>query len=155
MSKLNSFRFHITTTISAYNTIHSLSANDIQKTFTNWKYSSMNCSVYYFANQLGVSHIYSTTVKMTCLKFIANRFRRRPFPFVTDLKLYGTSSVEHVFFEWTARAFHLLKYFTLHNLISQENKRNDKQNSSIIKYLHLITLVNFFVIQIHSFPIFI
>jgi hypothetical protein len=63
-----------------------------------------------------------------------------PFPFVTDLKLYGTSSFEHVFFEWTARAFLLLKYFTLHNLTSQENKRNDKQNSSIIKYLHLITL---------------
>ncbi len=77
MSKLNSFQLYITTTISTYNTIHLLSANDIQKTFTNWKYSSMNCSVYYFANQLGVSHIYSTTVKMTCLKFIANRFRRR------------------------------------------------------------------------------
>ncbi len=99
MSQLTSFTFHISTTISTYHTNQLLSANDIQKTFNDWKYSSVYCSVYYFANQLGISHIYSTTTKRTCIPFITKRFHRIPFQFVTNLKLYGTYSFEHYFFE--------------------------------------------------------
>jgi len=138
ISQLNSFTFHISTTMSTYDTNQFLSANDIQNTFNDWKYSLVHCSVYYFANQLAVSHIYSTTAKRTCIPFVTKRFHRIPFQFVTDLKLYGTYSFEHHFFEWIARTFPLLKYFTLHNLTPQENEReNDKQISS---YLHLIKL---------------
>jgi hypothetical protein len=152
LPKLTSFTFHIFTTISIYNTNYLLSADDIQKTFIDWKYSLVNCCVYYFDNRLGVSHIYSTAAKMTYIKHVANRFHGKKFRFVTDLKLYGTCSFEHSFFKQIARVFPLLKYFTLHNLMRQEKKReikiiNGKPRFPVIQYLHL-TRLNFIDIHI-------
>ncbi|CAF1140635.1 unnamed protein product [Rotaria sp. Silwood1] len=63
MPKLSSFKFHICATISTSNTNQLLSDTDIQMTFIDWKYSSVNCCVYYLSNQLGVAHIYTTIVK--------------------------------------------------------------------------------------------
>ena len=63
MPKLDSFQFYICTQISTSNTNQLLSENDIQKTFMDWKYSSVNCCVCYFSNQLVLSYIYTTTTK--------------------------------------------------------------------------------------------
>ena len=143
LPKLNSFTFHISTAVSTYGTTHLLSAKDVEMTFDGWKYSPVHCSMYYFANQLGVAYLSSTaSVKMTSLKFIANRFRRRPFQSVTDLRLYGTSAWEHDYFQWIVQAFPLLKYFTINNETPQENQRSIKtvNEKSIIEYAHLIAL---------------
>lgn len=135
MPKLNTFIFHICTSLLTYHGMQMLSTDDIQKTFIDWKYSSISCCVDYLANAVGLCHIYSTPVKINRFMYITNSFRDNHFQFVTNVLFYDTRSFEHDFFQWTSRAFPLLVKLKISNFSQQEKK--NKSSLSIIKYLRL------------------
>ncbi len=140
MSHLNTFIFHICTIMLTSKTNLFLSKNDIQNTFLNWKYSSINSCIDYYIDGYTLCHIYSTPFKMTRFIFLTNSFydSDHHLEYVIDLTLYDARPFEHDFFQWISRAFPLLKYLKINNFIPQKNKYQIE--SSKISYLYLIRL---------------
>jgi len=145
MLHLNTFTFNICSIILTSETNNFLSADVIQNTFINWKYSPVICCIDHFSNGYTYSHIYSTPFKMTRFMWLTNNFRGHHLQSVIDLTLYDKRPFEHAFFEWISKGFPLLKYLKVNNLTPQIMKCettsiNDKQISSKISYLHLFQL---------------
>jgi hypothetical protein len=117
---LNTFIFHICTIMLTSETNHFLSANDIPNTFSNWKYSPVGCNIDHFLYGHTFYHIHSIPFQMTCFMYLTNICCGHHFQFVICLMLYDTHPFEHDFFQCTSRAFPLLKYLIVSNLISQK-----------------------------------
>ncbi len=142
---LNTFIFHICTIMLTSKTNLFLSKNDIQNTFMNWKYSSVNCCIDHYIDGCNICHIYSIPFKMNRFMFLTNRFHGHHLEYVIDLTLYDARPFKHEFFQWISRAFPLLKYLKINNLTSQKNEyhiqsSDDQQIFSKISYLNLIRL---------------
>jgi hypothetical protein len=140
MLHLNTFIFHICTIMLTSKTNLFVSKNDIENTFMNWKYSSVNCCLDHYIDGYNICHIYSTPFKITRFIFLTNNFRGcdHHLEYVIDLTLYDARPFKNEFFQWISRAFPLLKYLKINNLIPQKNKYQIE--SSKISYLYLIKL---------------
>jgi hypothetical protein len=74
-----------------------------------------------------------------------------------SIRLFDERPFEHVYFNWIARAFPLLKYLTIDNMTPQEHKaeiesENGNQNPIIyFPRLMKITLINAHIDYVHQF----
>ena len=138
LSSLQTFVFDICTILPPYEAKSLLSTKDLEKTFTHWKYSQVNCSVDQYSNGLTYYHVYSIPYKMTHFMFLTNTIRNQNqyFEFVITLVLYDDRPFEHDSFEWISKAVPRLKYLTIE--ISAPQLKQKKETS--ISYNHLTRL---------------
>ncbi|CAF3502637.1 unnamed protein product, partial [Rotaria sp. Silwood2] len=157
LSQLTTFIFHIRTIMPLLYSYHHASVDDVQNTFSHWKYGQVNCHVDYFSDKAGQCHIYSVPFKIEYIYGVTNSFFGSSFHLVMDLRLFDVRPFEHVYFNWIARAFPLLKYLTIDNIIPQEHKAEiepvNVNQSSIIYFPRLmtITLTNAHIDYVHQF----
>ncbi|UJR07088.1 hypothetical protein I4U23_011376 [Adineta vaga] len=137
MLNLDQFLFDICTIMPTCKANNFLSTNDIEKTFINWKYSQVGCSIDRFSNGNTYCHIYSIPFQMTYFMYLTNSIQNHSFQFVINLTLYDTRPFEYEFFQWISKAIPLLKYLTLDNFLPQIEK---VENQLCISYNHLIRL---------------
>ena len=122
-----------------------LSANDIERTFTNIKHQQVACMVDYFDPFYMIYRVFSLPTKFNRLEHIANNIPNIVFNSVTHLKLWDKNAFKHEFFVRLARAFPFLKNLSISNIqppfwnLMNPHLR-DKDWCSIIEYPHLISL---------------
>ncbi|CAF3751273.1 unnamed protein product [Rotaria sordida] len=144
MPKLQIFIFYISTEIYTHRLIPHKSLDDIQQTFTNWKYGQTDCIL---DNVIGstITHVYSLPFTFTYLEKITNQFPTIGLNTVTHLYVYDEVSMKHEFFMRINRDCPMLKCFSLKNEMEQswncdEFKSDNNLSYSIIEYSHLISL---------------
>jgi len=142
MSNLNTFIFDICTIIPIRQTNDFLSTKDVEKTFINWKYSQVGCSIDHLSNGYTYCHIFSIPFRMTRFMYLMNniRIRNYHFQFLITLILYDTYPFEHDFFEWMSGAVPLLKYLTINNSTTQVKKH---QNQPIEGKIHISSKISY------------
>ena len=147
MPQLTKFSFNIHSSVRLHNPIDVPSDEDIQHTFTDFKYSQVTTCVNYFSELgYGQCHVYSFPFTMRCYEHLANNFPGGLFKCVREVSLYDEEPFEHEFFLRIAQAFPLMKKLTLNNCKPQKHKRcrkskDNNQHSSIIRYPHLTDLI--------------
>ncbi|CAF4647541.1 unnamed protein product [Rotaria sp. Silwood2] len=145
MRQLRAFIFYIDSLYRIVDSTVRISADDIQRTFTNIKYRQVACMVDYFNLHSMVYRIYSLPTKFNRLEGIINNIPNIVFNSVTHLKLQDEHSFKHEFFVRLARAFPFLKNLSISNIRSpfwrfDERYLRDKDWCSIIEYSHHIYL---------------
>jgi hypothetical protein len=149
MPRLHTFRFYIYTEIRFDDSVHRLSDNDIQQTFTNIGYHQVVCSVNYCRNHRAMCHVFSLPFIFNHLEKITNKFPNIIFNNVTYLMVADAIPFKYEFFIRIAKAFPLLKYFSIVNITSplwnfNSYTADNIDSRSYIEYLNLTSLdVNF------------
>lgn len=136
MSQLNTFDFYIKTNIWSFDTESRQSREDIQRTFTNWKFGEVKCYVDDFEKPFGRFDIYSVPYKFRYLCRVTNSFRGDfVFKYVIILGVCDIRPFEHDFFYWISNAFPSLRCLVVKNEQPQERKRsNEMINFPAIHY---------------------
>ena len=145
MPQLHTFSFYISTENNINHQDPHISADDIQQTLTNIRYGQTTCIVDYFNTYKVICHIFSLPFTFTSLQKIANQFPNIVFNHVTYLFVYDVVPFKHEFFIRINRAFPLLKYLSVVNIMIQSWNVNELESDnnlsySIIEYSHLISL---------------
>ncbi|CAF1599668.1 unnamed protein product [Rotaria sordida] len=145
MSQLHTFTFYISSIIPYNDSFQLLVDNDIQQTFTNIGYYQTSCTVNYYRASKAICHVFSLPFTFDRLEMITNRFPTIIFHHVTYLQVFDKVQFKYKFFIRIAKAFPLLKYFTISSgLLSliDFNKYEDDyiQSYPIIQFPHLISL---------------
>ncbi|CAF0922409.1 unnamed protein product [Rotaria sordida] len=145
MPRLYTFSFYIATDIEFDDSVHHLSDNDIQQTFTNIGYHQIACSVYYFRRKRAICHVFSLPFIFDRIEKITNKFPNVIFNHVTYLMVGDLIPFKYEFFIRIAKAFPSLKYFSIINITSPlwnfESYTADNIDScSYIEYLNLTSL---------------
>ncbi|CAF1250911.1 unnamed protein product [Rotaria sordida] len=144
MPRLNMFNFRICTEKLINDSIHHLSKDDIQRTFTNTIFQQVECIVNYFY-YIAQFHVFSLSFVFNYFNFIGNTFPTIIFNYVRILRVQDNVPFEHEFFIRIAWSFPLLQQLTVNNirpqsLFSDELNSNDNQLYSIVNYPYLISL---------------
>jgi hypothetical protein len=144
MPRLHLFNFCICTNTKTNLLVHHLSKDDIQRTLNNIKHQQMDCIVNY-QYSTAICYVFSLPFMLEILRFIGNTFPSIVFNHVRSLSVKDEVPFKHEFFNRIAWSFPLLKELCVINiepqsLISDEQKSNDNQLHSIIKYPYLISL---------------
>ncbi|CAF4549255.1 unnamed protein product, partial [Rotaria sp. Silwood1] len=145
MRQLHTFIFYIDSLNGIVDPAVRISADDIERTFTNVKYGQVACMVDYFGSNDMIYRVFSLPTKFNRLERITNNIPNIVFNSVTHLKLQDEHPFKHEFFVRLARAFPFLKILSISNLRSpfwrfDEIYLRDKDLCSIIEYSHLIFL---------------
>ncbi len=144
MPQLHKFNFYIRTKIKLNHSVHYLSSDDIQRTFTNIGYRHMGCIL----NSIGrrsICHVFSVPFAFDYLEYIGNTFPSTIFPHVIHLGVHDVVPFKHEFFARIARFFPLLKELRVINFVSPSQIRNkldsdDNQLYPVIEYPYLDSL---------------
>ncbi|CAF3331759.1 unnamed protein product [Rotaria sp. Silwood1] len=145
MPQLHAFTFYISTMIEFNDSFHLLVDNDLQQTFTNIGYYQTSSTVNYCRESKAICHVFSLPFTFNRLEMITNRFPTIIFHHVTYLQVFDKVQFKHKFFNRIAKAFSLLKYFTISSkllsLIDFNKYEYDYiQSYPIIQFSHLISL---------------
>lgn len=145
MPHLNTFLFHLCTKMKTSSMNYLLTTNDVESTFTNWKYSPVVCTVDHFSDGFTDCHIYSKPFPFNRFVCLPGSLCGQDFRFLTSLSLFDTRPFEHDFFQWISETMPLLNFLLIHNLTAQEKKCqtrsvDEKAISSGLPYLHLVRL---------------
>jgi hypothetical protein len=140
MPQLHAFIYYISTEAFSDESVHHQSHSDIQQTFNNMKYGSVECIIDNFPTNTTICHVYSLPFTFTRLEKISNRFPNIVFNSVTHLYAYDTVPMEHDFFMRISQAFPILKRFSMKNEMMQTCNHEEWKSYSIIEYSHLISL---------------
>ncbi|CAF5013446.1 unnamed protein product, partial [Rotaria sp. Silwood1] len=146
MPRLHTFTFYISTDIQFDDSVHYLSDNDIQQTFTNIGYHQIACSVNYFYRKYrAVCHVFSLPFTFNRLEKIPNKFPNIIFNTVTYLLVGDLIPFKYDFFIQIAKAFPSLKDFCIINVTSPlwnfDSYTADRIDShSYIEYPNLTSL---------------
>ncbi|CAF1172263.1 unnamed protein product [Rotaria sordida] len=145
MSQLHRFNFYISTQIPIDDSVHHLSDDNMQQTFNNIGYYQTSCIIDYYCSSNAICHVFSLPFIFNRLEMITNRIPSLIFPHVTYLQVVDTIQFNYSFFIRVSKAFTLLKYFTIINIMSplwnfEEYEADYIQSNSIIIFPHLISL---------------
>ncbi len=137
MAYLKKFLFDIRSNISLTNQIYFPTTKDIQHSFKDYQnYEIISCVDYFSEINLSLCHIYTCPYQLNTYHQITNNFPGGLFEYVQEISLFDERPFEHEFFIRLEKSFPFMKKLTLENKKAQKNK----QDSSIIKYSHLINL---------------
>ncbi len=141
MSRLTKFDFNIRTLNGINNGIPLQSTEDIQRSFTNNKYSKVICWTDKFLNGTSHCNIFSLPFTMKQLDGITNSFPGGIFPSVCYLSMLDIHPFEHEFLYFITQAFPSMTRLRLANMKPQLHKQkhwqSDDENSSIVIYPNL------------------
>jgi hypothetical protein len=140
MPQLHAFNFYISTEVYIKSSIHRMSNNDIEQTFTNIRYGETTCIIDYFGACGTTCHVYSLPFTFTRLGNITTHFPFIVFDTVTHLCAYNLIPFNHEFFMRINQAFPLLKCFSIKNDRIQDKNCDDNPSYSVIEFSHLISL---------------
>ncbi len=145
MPRLHTFVFYISTENNIDASVHRLSVDDIQRTFTNIKYGQTASIVHYLENYKAMYHVFSLPFIFTRLENIGNQFPNIVFDNVTHLSVIDMAPFKHEFFMRIGRMFPLLRCFCVNNVMPQSwtdggFRPNHSTTYSVIEYPHLTTL---------------
>jgi len=145
MPRLHTFSFYIESEIRFDNSVHHLSDNDIQQTFTNIGYHQIACSVNYCRNRTAICHVLSLPFIFNRLENITNKFPNIIFSDVTYLIVLDSIPFNNEFFIRIAKAFPSLKDFSIINITSplwdiDSDTADNIDSRSYIEYLNLTSL---------------
>jgi hypothetical protein len=145
MPRLHTFSFYIESEIRFDNSVHHLSDNDIQQTFTNIGYHQIACNVHYCRNRRAICQLFSLPFIFNRLERITNKFPNIIFNNVTYLKALDVIPFKYEFFIRIAKAFPSLKHFSIINPFSPlwdiDSDTDDNIDSHpYIEYLNLTSL---------------
>ncbi|CAF3991735.1 unnamed protein product [Rotaria sp. Silwood1] len=145
MPRLHKFSFHIYTEIQFDDSVHHLSDNDIQQTFTDIGYHQIACSVNYCRKYRAICHVFSLPFIFNRLEKITNKFPNIIFNHVIYLMVADAIPFEYEFFIRITKAFPSLKYFSIINVTPplwnfNSYTADNVDSRSYIEYLNLTSL---------------
>ncbi|CAF4603369.1 unnamed protein product [Rotaria sp. Silwood1] len=145
MPRLRKFSFHIATEIRFDDSVHHLSDNDIQQTFTDIGYHQIACSVNYCRKYRAICHVFSLPFIFNRLEKITNKFPNIIFNHVIYLRVADAIPFEYEFFIRITKAFPSLKYFSIINVTPplwnfNSYTADNIDSRSYIEYLNLTSL---------------
>jgi hypothetical protein len=142
MSRLHSFKFYLSTDNNRNDFVRYMSSNDIKQNYLNIGYEEVSNIITTF--EPATYHIFTLPFEFVNLYFISNIFPNIVFNYVTDLTVHDRDPFEHEFFLRVAKAFPLLKEFTVINITPQSHNgkksSDDIQSYQIVEYPHLTSL---------------
>ncbi len=142
LPQLHTFTFYIESINVIVDPAIRLSANDIERTFTNLKHQQVASMVDHFGPFCVIYRAFSLPTKFNRLTHISNNIPNIVFNSVTHLKLSDKNAFKHEFFVRLARAFPFLKNLSISNINPPfwnfiDPHLSDKDWCSIIEYSHL------------------
>jgi hypothetical protein len=145
MPRLDTFSFYVSTEIQIDDSVRRLSGDDVQETFTNIGYHHTACTANYYCKSKGICHVFSLPFVFDRLEKINNKFPTMIFNNVTYLMVCDAIPFKHEFFIRIAKAFPVLKYLSIMNIMSPLSsfgryKADNTQSYSIIEYPTLTKL---------------
>ncbi|CAF4398270.1 unnamed protein product [Rotaria socialis] len=143
MPQLHTFIFYISTENNINESVHRISNDDIQQTFTHTRYARTGCMVNYLNTFKAICHVFSLPFTFTRLNMITNQFPTIIFDYVTHLHVFDVVSLKHEFFIRISRAFPMLQFFSLVNIMFQSWDVNEWQydnNSTFLQLLNILIL---------------
>ncbi|CAF4658373.1 unnamed protein product, partial [Rotaria sp. Silwood2] len=139
MSRLKRFQFYICSNLNLSNQVYLPSKEDIQHKFRDFKDNQVIAYIDYFQErQYSLCHIYSYCYKLKYYHTITNNF--------PNGLLYDERPFEHKFFLRIAQSFPFINIWSIKKNSKSQNKKlcreskNDNQDFSMIKFLHLTSL---------------
>ena len=142
LTQLKKLTFNILSTIRHDDQMNFISNENIENTFTNWKFNEVISCVDYFSEKFeGQCHIYSCPYRWRKYDQITNHFPGGLFHCVREISLFDDRPFEHQFFLRIAQSFPAIEVITLRNDKPQKKKQSRKssknQSVSLIDYPHL------------------
>jgi hypothetical protein len=143
MSRLHSFKFYLSTYNNRNDLVRYMSSNDIKQNYLNFEYEEVSNIICSTVKQ-ATYHLFTLPFEFDTLYFIDNTFPNIIFNYVTTLYVDDSDPFEHEFFLRIAKAFPLLKTFTVINITPQSHNEkkssDDIQSYQIVEYPHLTLL---------------
>ncbi|UJR08853.1 hypothetical protein I4U23_013108 [Adineta vaga] len=146
LSKLQRFVFYISTGLISEHSFTRLSNDDIQRTFTNFKFGEVGWTMNDLNRCLIRYHIFSLPYKFYSIEAVGNQFTNTIYKNVTAVWVSDSISFEHEFFLRLARCFPSLRYLNFaygeaQQKISVESQHNDNILFEIVEFPHLKTVI--------------